>query len=594
VEQIKERLNIVELIAEYVPLKKMGTSHKACCPFHNEKTPSFTVSESKQFFHCFGCGKGGDIFTFIQEIEGVEFAEALRILAKKANVELHFTNPREHNERTRLLDCLKSAADFYETTFKQFSQAEHARQYAADRGLQPETQKSFHLGYSPSAWDALLKFLKQKGYSEREIEKAGLSIRSPKTGGWYDRFRNRLMFPIVNVHGNVIGFGGRTLDPDQKEAKYINSPQTDVYNKSATVYGLFTAKKFIQRMDAVVLVEGYMDVIAAHQAKFRNVVAASGTALTIEQVQLLKRFTQNVILSFDGDAAGLKAAWRGMQVAISEGMNIKILRLPTGQDPDDVIRQNPQQFLQLAKEAQPFMDYVFETTLAPLDLTEVHHKKKAVIELLPMIALFPDAVEQTHYIQLLAKKVDVSEDVLMERLDVIRRTVRKYPSVFSTKKIITSQPIKYKQSKQRSELLSEQLFALFSVYPAAWENLSQAQEEHLLVGEELLELYNFLCSYYNQTGIVNPNNIHINQPRLALRWKTLMLIGEELYRGFTTQQLEQEIRTLLESLKRYRIRERLKNVEHQLELAEKNNNTDAIDRLSVEFHVLTESLRNLS
>jgi DNA primase len=390
VEEIKERLSIIDVIQEYVPLKKLGNSYKARCPFHNEKTPSFTASEEKQFFHCFGCGKGGDIFTFVQEIEGVEFVEALRMLAKKANIELTPINKQEQNERTRLLDCVDEAASFYQSTFNSPA-GERARTYIAGRGLDAETIATFQVGYSPDAWDGVLQHLKKKGFTEKEMERAGLILRSPKTGGYYDRFRNRVMFPIYNTHGNVIGFGGRTLESDAKEAKYINSPQTELYNKSAVIYGLHAAKKFIQKMDAAVIVEGYMDVITAHQAKFRNVVAASGTALTPDQIRLLKRVTQNVILSFDADTAGLSAAWRGMQIAIQEGMNIKVLVLPSGKDPDELIRKDPHAFRDAAVAAKPFMDYAFDVVLKPLDLSNVQHKKKAAKEFLE--PLVPPATE---------------------------------------------------------------------------------------------------------------------------------------------------------------------------------------------------------
>lgn len=597
VEEIKERLNIVDVVQEYVPLKKAGANHKACCPFHNEKTPSFTVSESKQFFHCFGCGKGGDLFTFVQEIEGVEFAEALRMLAKKAGVELRPTNPREHNERTRLLDCLHLAADYFRVALKQSKEGEVARDYLKKRDVSDEIQERFQIGYSADSWDALMTFLKKKGYKEKEIEQAGLIAPSEKTGGHYDRFRGRLMFPIHNAHGNVIGFGGRTLDPDQKEAKYINSPQTRVYNKSEVLYGLHLAKKYIQKMDATVIVEGYMDVITAHQAKFRNVVSASGTALTEEQIRRLQRFSNNVILAFDADTAGLSAAWRGMQIAIQQGMNIKIMMLPPGKDPDDIIREDPTTFRQLAIEAKPFMEYAFETVLSPLDLTDVLNKKKAAKELLPMIAMFPDKIEQTHYIKKLAEKVEVSPDVLQETIDNTRKKQQQRPrqqeqQPASTQEQQRQQPPQ-RVKRTREEALTEQLLALIALEPQEFPVVKDKMKEGLLHGDQHLALYKFLETSYNPSGNLQGDGLHFQNEQLQAKWRELEIIGEELYHGHPLKQRQKELLSLLESLERIRIKSRLKQVEHGLATAEHNNDTAIIRELSDEFRQLTETLKKL-
>jgi DNA primase len=591
VEEIKERLNIVEVIQEYVPLKKLGNSYKARCPFHNEKSPSFTVSEEKQFYHCFGCSKGGDVFTFIQEIEGVEFVEALRMLAKKANIELTPVNRKEQNDRTRLLDCLEQAAKFYQEVFAS-AEGEKARTYIDGRGLDAETIATFQIGYSPEAWDRLLQHLKKHGFTEKEMERAGLILRSAKTGGYYDRFRGRVMFPIYNSHGNVIGFGGRTLDPNPTEAKYINSPQTDLYNKSAALYGLHASKKFIQKMDAAVVVEGYMDVATAYQAKFRNVIAASGTALTHEQIRLLKRLTQNVILSFDSDNAGLSAAWRGMQVAIQEGMNIKVLVLPSGKDPDELIRKDPQAFRDAAINAKPFMDYAFDIVLNPLDLSNVQHKKKAAQELLPMIALFPSAIEKTHYIQQLAKLLDVSEAVLNQTLANAKQrqnTTRQTP-------VNAPRPVQKPQQKaklNKGESLSERLIALLAFYPKDFAVVADRMVDGLLVGEPAVSLYKVLENTYNQSGHLSTAEVQFPDAELQSQWHASQISGEELYSEKTEEQKQQELLTLLDNLERYRIQQRLHRVQQQLTMAERQHDTDAIEQLTGEFHELTESLRTL-
>jgi len=587
VEEIKERLNIIEVIQEYVPLKKLGNSYKARCPFHNEKTPSFTASEEKQFFHCFGCSKGGDVFTFVQEIEGVEFVEALRMLAKKANVELTPVNREEHNERTRLLDCLDQAARFYQTVFAS-SEGERGRAYVAGRGLDAETIATFQVGYSPDAWDRLLQHLRAAGFTDTEMERAGLILRSAKTGGYYDRFRSRVMFPIYNTHGNVIGFGGRTLKSDEKEAKYINSPQTELYNKSAVLYGLHVAKKFIQKMDVAVVVEGYMDVATAHQAKFRNVIAASGTALTHDQIRLLKRLTQNVILSFDSDSAGLNAAWRGMQVAITEGMNIKVLVLPSGKDPDELIRKDPQAFRQAAIDAKPFMEYAFDVVLNPLDLSNVAHKKKAAKELLPMIALFPSPIEKTYYIQQLAKLLGVTAEILQQTIATMKK-----PGQTTKPANTVAVTAKTGQKKTRAESLSDRLIALLAVYPQDFGIVVDRMKDDLLAGDTPRRLYKLFEQSYNQSGHLSIAEVQFPDSELQSHWHASQLTGEELYSDKTKEQKQHELLTLLESLDRYRIQQRLHRVQQQLTMAERQLDTNAIEQLTREFHELTAILRTL-
>jgi DNA primase len=486
---------------------------------------------------------------------------------------------------------LEQAAKFYQEVFAS-AEGEKARMYIDGRGLDAETIATFQIGYSPEAWDRLLQHLKKHGFTEKEMERAGLILRSAKTGGYYDRFRGRVMFPIYNSHGNVIGFGGRTLDPNPTEAKYINSPQTDLYNKSAALYGLHASKKFIQKMDAAVVVEGYMDVATAYQAKFRNVIAASGTALTHEQIRLLKRLTQNVILSFDSDNAGLSAAWRGMQVAIQEGMNIKVLVLPSGKDPDELIRKDPQAFRDAAINAKPFMDYAFDIVLNPLDLSNVQHKKKAAQELLPMIALFPSAIEKTHYIQQLAKLLDVSEAVLNQTLANAKQrqnTTRQTP-------VNAPRPVQKPQQKaklNKGESLSERLIALLAFYPKDFAVVADRMVDGLLVGEPAVSLYKVLENTYNQSGHLSTAEVQFPDAELQSQWHASQISGEELYSEKTEEQKQQELLTLLDNLERYRIQQRLHRVQQQLTMAERQHDTDAIEQLTGEFHELTESLRTL-
>ncbi|MCW1930629.1 MAG: DNA primase [Candidatus Kerfeldbacteria bacterium] len=586
-EEIKEKLNIVDLIQEYIPLQKAGTQYKARCPFHNEKTPSFSVSEQKQFYHCFGCAKSGDIFNFVQEMESVEFVEALRLLAKKAGVELKNVRREDSNSKTRILDCLNSAQEYYT---RNLWNPQHASvlTYARTRGLSDETIKAFGLGYSDESWDGVIVALRGKGFTEKEMEEAGITLRSSKTGQWFDRFRMRLMFPIHNSYGNVIGFGGRIMHDDPNAGKYINSPQTALYNKSAVLYGLDLAKNFIKKMDAVMIVEGYMDVIGCHQAKFRNVVAASGTALTLDHIRTIKRFTNNIILAFDGDRAGQSAAWRGMQLAIQNGVNIKVLALPDGKDPDEIALENSDQLRELAVNAKPFMEYAFDTVLAPLDLTQVLQKKKASHELVPMLALFPDVVERTHYVQRLAELVHVPVNVIQEQVDIaLKPRVAVRPVTPQPQKNVVPQP---QCKKTRVDQLEDRLIALM------WQDYAVTREEsfdpELLLSEETQTLYKEIQNQYNHAGTLSLEGIHTS-PELRNILQAAAMIGEDLYGRMTPVQRAQEYRTIVQALSRERLKVRIDHITQQIAAAERNGADDEVVTLVAKLHEYTEFLKRL-
>ena len=300
VDEIKSKVDIVEIIQEYIQLKPAGANWKAPCPFHNEKTPSFMVSRDKQIFHCFGCGEGGDIFTFVQKIENIDFPEALKILAEKAGVKLKKIDPTLVSQKTKLMDICHLAAEFFHKALTSSKEGQISRDYIAKRKLSPQTLADFKIGYAPDSWDLLLNLLRKKGYKDNDIFLAGLVVKNDR-GQLYDRFRQRLMFPIFDQHGNIVGFTGRILDASKENqgGKYVNTPQTLIYNKSLIAYGLDKAKSEIKKQDLVVVVEGNMDVIASHQAGIKNVIASSGTALTLEQLKILQRYSNNLALAFD-------------------------------------------------------------------------------------------------------------------------------------------------------------------------------------------------------------------------------------------------------------------------------------------------------
>jgi DNA primase len=436
VDEIKERLDIVDVISEYVALKKAGRNYKALCPFHTEKTPSFIVFPDGQRWHCFGaCSTGGDVFTFIQKIENMDFAEALNLLARKAGISLAPRSEKqaaEDEQRRRLREINAAAAHYFHHLLLNATAGEKARAYLAQRAIADETIQAFQLGTSLDSWDALIQYLTGKGYELKDLHAAGLIIERER-GGFYDRFRGRLMFTIRDVRGQVIGFGARALD--DSTPKYLNSPQTPLFDKSSVLYGLDRAKEAIRRQGSAIVVEGYMDVLMAHQNGIQNVVASLGTALTETQLRTLKRWTRDFVLALDADAAGSAATLRGLEVAKDaldqrpvpvptwRGLiryehrleaNIRILLLPPGQDPDQVIRTDPQRWAQLVGEALPVVEYYFKVLTEDLDLESPKGKSEAVRRLLPVIREIGARVEQAHYLQKLARLVRVDERTLWQ------------------------------------------------------------------------------------------------------------------------------------------------------------------------------------
>jgi DNA primase len=435
VDDVKQKVDIVDVIGQFVTLKKAGRNFKALCPFHNEKTPSFVVYPDQGRWHCFGaCATGGDAFTFLMKRENIDFGEALKRLALRAGVELIREGPGEDAERKKLREILAQAAAHYHYLLKNHPAAQAARDYLARRFVDAPAIEQFELGYSLDEWEALRSFLVGKGFTSGELEAAGLVILGDR-GTHYDRFRGRLMFPIRSRSGEVVGFGARTLSGE--EPKYLNSPQTPLFDKSGTLYGLDVAKDSIRERNLAVIVEGYMDVIGAHQAGFTNVVASLGTALTEKQLGLLKRLTNRYALALDPDAAGEQATIRGLQVArealghktvpvpIGAGLvgfeqrleaELLVISMPPGQDPDELIHGDPARWNELVDAAEPLVDFNFRVLTQDLDLTVARDKSVAVKRLVPIIREIGDPVQQAHYAQRLARLVQVPEQTIAQQI----------------------------------------------------------------------------------------------------------------------------------------------------------------------------------
>ena len=412
VDEVKQKLDIVEVIGQYVKLTKAGRNFKAVCPFHNEKTASFYVFPERQSWHCFGaCSTGGDVFTFVMKKEGLDFGDTLRLLADKAGVTVpsHIEQGPRKDEKEKLFQANEAAAQYYHNLLVNSPVGEKAKNYLLGRGLTIKTINDFQLGVSPNAWEMLKTYLTEKGFTESEMFDAGLILKSDE-GKIHDRFHNRLMFPIRDARGRTTGFSGRVLDDSLP--KYMNSPQTAIFDKSGTIYGIDMASAAIRSKDMVVIVEGYMDVIMAHQYGFNNVVASMGTAITEKHITILKKLTKNIALALDPDAAGEEAMLRCVEYENSLNNEIKVIILPSGKDPDEVIRENPDLWQEYIGKAMPVIDYTIDMTVSRQDMSTASAKSQVANNLLAIIARVSDDIRRDHYLTKLSKLAGISYNKL--------------------------------------------------------------------------------------------------------------------------------------------------------------------------------------
>jgi len=420
-EEIRSRCDIVDIISEYVHLKPAGKGFKGLCPFHEEKTPSFMVSPEKQLFHCFGCGEGGNVFTFIMKYEKVTFFEAVKMLAKKAGVALPVNEKRENilsKQKERLYNINNLAKNYYQKYLFQTFKGKKIINYLKKRGINDGTIEKYNLGYAPVGWDTLTKLLRGKGYSYEELIKAGLTKKTKTEGKYYDCFRERVMFPILNLAGKIIGFGGRVLDDSLP--KYINSPETLIYNKGSNLYSLNFAKDDIRKKNYIIIVEGYTDVLITQQYGFNNVVASLGTALTIKQIKLIKRFTDEVLIAYDADLAGNMATLRSLNLLVKSGLEVKVIDLPQGDDPADFLnKKGRQSFQNLIDKSLSLIDYNLKLLYLKYGFQSVEGKVKIIKEILPSLGLIETDNELTIQIKKISKKLKLPESS-------IRTDFRKY------------------------------------------------------------------------------------------------------------------------------------------------------------------------
>jgi len=421
-DDILNRTDIVELISSYIPMKRAGRNFKAVCPFHHEKTPSFMVSPDRQIYHCFGCNCGGNAFNFLMQYERLEFLEAVEILAKKAGVALpqaRTESPRAEGLTTQLFKINEIAASFYQSNLNS-AQGTFAKQYFLKRGIKEDTIKLFKLGFAAEQWDGLINYLRSKNISLSFMEKAGL-ILNREGGGYYDRFRNRVIFPIFDVKSRPLAFGARVLTPVPEMAKYVNSPETPIYTKGKHLYGLHLAKDAIREKDFIVIVEGYLDYIIPYQEGPKNIAASLGTALTIDQARLIKRYTHNVVMVYDSDDAGQTATLRSLDIFIEEEMQVRVVSLPKGYDPDSFVRKfGIDAFYGLINSSKSLFDYKLDMLKSRYNAREPQGCSSIANEMLATIAKVKNAILKGGYVKQLAQNLDVKEEALFAELKNIK------------------------------------------------------------------------------------------------------------------------------------------------------------------------------
>ena len=584
VEEIKSRLDIVEFIQGYLRLQKAGVNFRANCPFHGEKTPSFFVTPTRQIWHCFGCGKGGDIFAFAMEMEGLDFSEALKMLAMRAGVVLVREDPRISSERSRLYDVNEAAAVMFQYVL---SQTPAAQEYALGRGLTEETIKKFRIGFSPQSWDFLLKNLIKKGFTKEEIERAGLAIQSQDGSSWYDRFRSRIMFPITDFNGRVIGFGGRIFMPDPKqatstdktEAKYINTPQTMIYDKSSVLYGFDKAKQEIRAKNRVVIVEGYMDCIMSHQAGVLNTIAVSGTALTPQQLKALRRLCETIVCSFDTDAAGESATRRSLALASEFDFDRLVAAIPSGKDPADTVVENPVLWQDAVMQAKPVVDFYVAKAFFLYNPATPEGKKEIAAMVLPFVDDLSDAIQRDHWIKELAARLEVTEDAIVKEMNRRREGQSSYDRNEADGLDAPA------ETSGRRERLEKQFLALMACMPEK---------------ERKAELKNDIITFRSATN-QNLFSMLTEGAKTVGKDQSLSPVPEIEMLTFRSEIMTEDVKDLAREFivckrefEKECVKEKLAELGDHIKRCEREGNQQAVAEILQDFLVFSEKLKHIS
>jgi DNA primase len=499
VEEIKKKIDVVSLLSSYLTLKKAGKNYKACCPFHKEKTASFMVSPEKQIWYCFGCNQGGDIFTFVEKIEGLDFVGALQLLADRAGVILDRVDFVKKSEKDKYFEILELARKFYAFLLNEHKNGEGALKYLLEqRGLSKKTLADFSVGFAPDSPEILKSFLTKKIFSLGDIEAVGL-ITKNSSGRVVDKFRDRIVFPIKNVNGKVVGFSGRTFhepkNPNFVPPKYLNSPQTTIYDKSSVIYGLDRAKESIREKDLAIIVEGQMDVVSSHQAGVENVVASSGTALTEKQLEILSRYTSNIAFCFDADEAGILAMKRAFELSQFSDINLKAVVLEDAKDPDELIKKDPSLWLAASSSPISIYDFYYSQLMNKnSNGGTADQKKKIAQEFIPIISNIGSEIEKAHWIKKISNDLGVNEKYIIDALEKIKNQkskVKSGESFNSENDINNNKPLKIKISNESL------LLVLLVFYPEKIDHFFSKITEDDLFEEKGKKLYKLLFDWHN-------------------------------------------------------------------------------------------------
>lgn len=583
-EEIKQKIDIVELIGGYVQLKQTGKNFKACCPFHSEKTPSFIVSPERQMWHCFGsCNEGGDIFSFVMKTDGLTFPEAVESLAGKAGVKLERRNFEKNEAKSKLYSAAEMAADYYNSLLSTAAGKDAHDYLTKKRGLTARTLKEYNLGYSPSEKDALQKELSAHKFTSKELERAGLT--AVKSGEVRDLFFKRLMFPIRDISGRTVGFSARTLEKDGVP-KYINTPATEIYDKSSVLYGIDLAKESIRKLNYAIIVEGNMDVIASHQAGVKNVVASSGTALTEMQLKLLSRLTKNLKLAFDIDFAGSTATRRAIEIAWNMGFNIKVVTIPSGKDAADAVAEDPKIWKKAVGDAKYVIDYLFDSALKKYDKKDPIGRKTIAQDLLPVIKRIPDEIERDTYIKKLANELAVDESSIAAALTKV-----------SSPKIKTEPaeiPKAYVLHDKNIEL-ERNILGLLLTFPHYLDYAAATITSSDFSAPETSESYEKLISYYNKKGEVEERKFlnSLNKEE-SERFNVFILSAENTFADFDDEKKAEEIYFGIKRLKKISLTKKKKSLSGKIAEYEKNGAKKEADGALADLQQLLEEEKKVS
>jgi DNA primase len=579
IDEIKSKLDIVEFVSEYLRLTPAGANFKANCPFHNEKTPSFMVNRERGIWRCFGCGEGGDALEFLMKMENIPFPEALKVLAQRTGVTLTRERQEVNTGKNRLYDLCLLAANYWHKVLLDSPCAVAVRDYLAGRGLSEETIDDFKIGYAIESWDNLLQFLLKRGYGEQEIAGAGLIVRKNQGSGYYDRFRDRVMFPIWDYHGRVVGFGGRALKSDET-AKYINTPQSEIYNKSEVLYGLYQAKQEIKKADLTILVEGYMDVIPSHQAGIKNVVSISGTALTDGQIRILKRYSSNLAIALDRDEAGRVAALRSIDLALQLEMNVRVISVPFGKDPGECVKNNSADWVQAIGEAKEAMEYFFTEAREGKDPSNSADRKAIVKFMLEKILRLGSEVDRDFWIKRVAQDLSISEPLLREAYGRLRPSRLKNTAAAAAKP--EAKPLQADWETSVFQRLLSLLIIRPQFLPHFIDKLSAEAVSQMLP----LTIYKKLVLFYNNnTDLLNPTVVdnsgidlfvefdkwlktQENQADLADYWSNSYLLSQEGLPGLGDREIKTELDNLIGALHLAYINKKINRLKDDLAPAE--------------------------